>query len=124
MWQGDYELYGEQFADDAVVTEIGLGLDRRIASREALEAMAKDSSTNQKPRLFVHNHVVDLLSEDRAIGYAYVEVLDGLADYEKQAVGHYKDEYVKLDGTWKLARRDLTFVWARQEFIDRLNALD
>jgi hypothetical protein len=124
MWQSDYESYGELFAEDGVVAETGLGLNRRITGRRELEALAKDASSHRKPRPLIHNHVIEFQSPNTAIGYAYVEVLDGLADYTKQAIGYYRDEYAKIDGAWKFARRDLTFVWGSSEFLSRLKALE
>jgi hypothetical protein len=124
MWQSDYESYGELFAEDGVVVETGLGVNRRIAGRQALEALARDASTHRKPRPLLHNHVVELQSADSAIGYVYVEVLDGAADYAKQAIGYYRDEYAKIDGVWKFARRELTFVWGSTAFLERLKALE
>jgi hypothetical protein len=123
IWQGDSDGYATLFAEDGVVTESGLGISREIVGRAQLQAMAADASGKRKPRPFVHNHLVELADETHAVGYAYVEVLDGMDDYAKNAVGYYRDEYVKVDGAWRFQRRDLTFAWARPEFVEKLRAL-
>jgi hypothetical protein len=123
VWQGDSQLYTTLFADDGVVTESGLGVDRKIVGRHDLEAFAASASGERKPRPFVHNHVVELVDGTHAAGHAYVEVFDGMDGYVRNVVGWYRDEYVKVNGEWKFQRRDLTFLWARPQFVERMRAL-
>jgi uncharacterized protein (TIGR02246 family) len=116
VWQGDGDAFADLFADDGVIEKSGLGLSGTITGRTRLRANITEAIADRKPRPLVHNHVFELADATHATGYAYVEVLDGRAGYQRDAVAHYRDEYVKIGGEWNFQRRDVTLVWAREVF--------
>jgi len=56
-------------------------------------------------RHFVATHVIDLVDDDHATGYAYYQVLmpHGLDHW-----GRYFDHYERRDGEWRFLRRKVT----------------
>lgn len=62
-------------------------------------------STPHHVRHYVATHVVDLVDETHATGYAYFQVLmpHGLDHW-----GRYFDRYEARDGEWRFARRKVT----------------
>jgi len=73
--------------------------------RKLLTGMVADKEI----RPFSHNHVVQLLSSDRAIGTSYNRVFGLLRNGAPSLlVGRYDDKYSKIAGSWKFALRDIT----------------
>ena len=92
------------FCDDGVMEAAGT----REQGREAL-LVAYRESFELAPMPCVHNHVVrfDPKDRDRAAGRCSVEVrmLDGGTPVT--LAGHYEDEYRRVSGSWRFARRNL-----------------
>jgi len=53
---------------------------------------------------FVHNHVIDI-DGDAATGTCYIDLRAVMRGDRLSAWGFYDDDYVRVDGTWKFARR-------------------
>jgi hypothetical protein len=62
------------------------------------------------PWPFTHNHVIDLVGEDRARGFVYTEFRMGSQRMRVTHVGVYEDEYVKIDGRWRFQARRLSAI--------------
>ncbi|HLZ84889.1 MAG TPA: nuclear transport factor 2 family protein [Caulobacteraceae bacterium] len=58
-----------------------------------------------KPRPYIHNHVVELQGNGRAVGTCYVELRSQTQDMDWVGTGYYHDEYVKDGGAWKFKAR-------------------
>jgi hypothetical protein len=60
------------------------------------------------PRPFIHNHVIEVVAPDRATGRCYLDLRSIKQQMEFIGAGYYNDDYVKLRGEWKFARRVFT----------------
>jgi len=52
---------------------------------------------------FIHNHVIEI-NGDRATGFAYLEAKPVINGISQMAAGRYDDEYVRVNGEWKLKK--------------------
>ena len=55
---------------------------------------------------FVHNHVIDV-DGDAARGTCYIDLRAVMAGKRLTAWGVYEDRYVRVDGAWRFASRDV-----------------
>ena len=110
---GRFAQVFELFADDAVMElrnydgsiEVYDGLERVqtifTGTKEKVNAQAASSG----PAYLRHNtstHQIDLIDADHAKGRAYFFVI---VDHGLDHWGRYVDDYVRIDGTWKFAKR-------------------
>lgn len=108
----DAEAYGAVFAEDGVLvhangTEVG-----REAIMEFSRGFAPAQDEGLRPSRWAHN-ILNLVLEidgDRASGAAYWLQLTN--DNPERATelgyfGHSEDEYVKIDGQWYFAKREI-----------------
>ncbi len=108
----DAESYGATFAPDGVLIHAG-GVEE---GREAIIAFASDytpaADDGARPSRWGHN-IMNLVLEidgDRAHGAAYwVQVTNETPDRQPRLgyFGHSEDEYVRIDGQWHFARREI-----------------
>jgi uncharacterized protein (TIGR02246 family) len=110
VWDQDPDAFAALFAEQGVLTISGTGISRTIAGRPNLRAMIANSMDSRPPGPLVHNHLVDMVDDTHAVGDAYVEVLGRAVEYAKTATAHYRDQYVKVSGTWLFEQRDLSFL--------------
>ncbi len=101
---GRAEEIVELFREDGVM-ESGDTLGR---GRDALLALYRQSFGALRPIPTVHNHVIEL-DGDRATGFCSVELRLVEQGVAVTAAGHYEDEFARVDGVWKFARRRLVF---------------
>lgn len=104
LWTEDFDAYPLLYAEDGVLRyrdDVRPPVEGRTALRSMIEAMIKP----HKARQFVHNHIVELLSSDQAVGKCCVEVRLWLDGEDGFIVAYYEDEYVKIDGEWKFKVR-------------------
>ena len=107
VWQKDLAGYVNLFTEDGAMSTNDPSLPR-AQGREGLRKMISEGLDTMKPRPFIHNHVIELLSSDRAKGTCYVEVRL-LRDGRKWSMtGWYNDEYAKVGGEWKFTSRQIT----------------
>ena len=107
VWQKDTEGYGNLFTEDGSFGTNDPTLPR-AQGRENLKSMIGSQLDTLKPRPFIHNHVIEILSPDKAKGTCYVEVRM-LRDGKKWLMtGWYNDEYAKVNGEWKFKSRQIT----------------
>jgi len=62
-------------------------------------------ATRSYVRHMVATHKIDVVSSQRATGYAYYQVITAIG---LDHWGRYFDEYVNVDGTWLIAHRRAT----------------
>jgi hypothetical protein len=63
-----------------------------------------------RPRPYIHNHVIELKDNGRAIGRCYVEVRNAADDMNLLGTGYYNDEYVKVGDEWKFQSRSINLI--------------
>ncbi len=98
--RGDVEGVVELFCKDGSI-EMGETVTR---GREQLLSSYRDALAEMTPKPFIHNHVIEL-DGDRARGVCSVEIRLVQAGRAYDAAGHYDDDYRKVDGRWRFARR-------------------
>ncbi|MFA4916403.1 MAG: nuclear transport factor 2 family protein [Syntrophales bacterium] len=108
IWQKDVDGYVNLFTEDGEIS-INDPILPRTQGREKLREMIKnDVMSPMKPRPFIHNHVVELLSAERAKGTCYLEARLIRDDKPWAMVAWYDDEYAKVGGEWKFKSRQIT----------------
>jgi 3-phenylpropionate/cinnamic acid dioxygenase small subunit len=108
----DAEAYGAVFTEDAVLVHAN-GVEE---GRDAIVAFSRDfvpgADDGLRPSRWGHN-IMNLVLEidgDRARGAAYwVQLTNENPERETRLgyFGHSEDEYVKVDGQWYFARREI-----------------
>ena len=106
MWTGNWDGVANLFAEDATICIEGME-DYAISGRDKLAKVFRRVNARYAAHPFIHNHVVELTGDDRAIGVCYYEILEGRDGMEYLAAGCYRDEYRKVDGEWKFQLRKI-----------------
>jgi hypothetical protein len=78
--------------------------DERVIEGDALRAFYVNLDAF-KPRPYIHNHVIALQGDGKAVGTCYVELRSQTRDMDWVGTGYYHDEYVKDGGAWKFKAR-------------------
>ncbi len=65
---------------------------------------------DMQPRPYIHNHVVDQTSPERATGRCYLDLRSAKMEMNWLGAGYYEDEYRKVGERWKFASRTFTVV--------------
>lgn len=118
VWRKDVDGAVELFADDGVMDT---GDRPPLHGHAALRAEYQKLLTGPDFHPFVHNHLVELHG-DTATGVCYLDLRATVDGTSMIGAGHYQDEYVRIDGTWKFRTRTLRLVhfvplregWAEQ----------
>ena len=100
---GRFDAVLALFADDAVLEAEGVSYAGKDRIREMFTtAAAAFSGAGGSLRHFTSTHQIDVTSASTAVGRAYYAVLmgPGLDHW-----GRYLDDYVRVDDTWRFARR-------------------
>lgn len=74
--------------------------------QEALLAFYSAGVGERTHKPFVQNHVITLQDEDHALGRCSVEIRVWQEGQAYTQAGHYQDEYRRVDGVWRFAKRD------------------
>lgn len=107
VWQGNVDGFLSLYAEDGVFRSADPDWPAargHIELRRLLEGMLGQ----EKPRAFMHNHVVDLVGPREATGTVYTEVRLSIRGEKGLLVGFYDDQYAKIDGLWKFKERKIT----------------
>lgn len=106
IWQARPDDWAELFAEDGVLIP---NPGEEIRGRKNLRDFIAPAEDVIKPRPFIHNHVVELLSDGMARGWCCFEVRAESRNMEWFVCGHYDDEYQKVGGEWKIKRRRINY---------------
>ena len=106
VWTNDVEGMMSIFTADGMLSTQNAdgGNEEREIRGDALRQFYVDLD-NLKPRPYIHNHVLELQGNGRAVGTCYVELRVQTRDMEWMGTGYYHDEYVKDAGVWKFKAR-------------------
>ena len=99
---GDAATFASLYTDDGVFVGGGTGGDD-VVGREALEAFAAGLAPGSVHRLSL-NHVIDV-DGDTAVCRSSIVVLAGTAVV---SAGRVLDGFRRVDGAWRIARREFT----------------
>ncbi len=110
VWRGDVNGIVALFAENGTFAVKGAGRDRSVTGRPNLLKTYSEDLAAIKPRPYIHNHVIELKGNGRAIGRCYVEVRNGSKNFELFGTGYYNDEYVKVGDEWKFQSRSAILV--------------
>ena len=103
VWQKDAVGATELFTEDGVMdTGDRPPLERRETMLESYRQMFEESEL----RPFVHNHVIELAG-DRATGTCYLDLHAIIGGVQMTGLGHYEDQYARVEGQWKFRSRKL-----------------
>jgi len=105
VWRGDIDGIANLFAENGTFTMTGRKRDHTWSGRAELLKSYKDGLASLTPRPYIHNHVIDLKGNGRAIGRCYVELRDASNNMAWLGTGFYHDEYRKVGDQWKFQVR-------------------
>ncbi|WP_165313667.1 nuclear transport factor 2 family protein [Vibrio ziniensis] len=118
---GEAEKMGEVFTEDAEV-KVTVGSMKGLTEiKQSLkEAYHTFDTKNRAHFPFVHavtNHDITLIDENNASGSCYL--LDFVTDREQSQhpfllLGHYVDQYVRVNGEWRISRSELDVLWPEE----------
>ncbi len=122
----DVEGTASVFTDDAVIeTRYG---DKPFAAggavgKAAIREFYAGHAKGKGPSLhIVTNPLIDITGPDTATGvWMLTDIAIGQAGPGKPPqilYGMYKDQYRKVDGTWKIQRMDLDVLWVTDQWFD------
>lgn len=112
------ERMGEVFTENAeVVVTVGSMKGLAAIKQSLSDAYQQFDSQKRAHFPFIHaitNHNVTITGENTAIGSCYL--LDLVTDRPSAAhpfllLGRYEDEYVRVNGEWRIAKTALDVVW-------------
>lgn len=118
---GNADKMGEVFTEDAVVKVTVGSMEGLTQIKQSLkEAYHSFDTLNRQHYPFMHaiaNHQITLLDEDNATGSCYL--LDFVSDRPQAQhpfllLGRYIDQYVKVEGQWRIAHSELDVVWPNE----------
>jgi uncharacterized protein (TIGR02246 family) len=107
----DWDLWGDVFTEDATLTIADIGMD--MAGRDAIVQGVSGALTGATTVHHGHMPEIKITGPDTARGiwamYDYVEwpPLEDGSRVGLHGYGHYHEEYVRQDGTWRIARSRL-----------------
>lgn len=112
---------GEVFADNAEV-KVTVGSMKGLAAikKSLADAYVQFDTKKRAHFPFMHavtNHQITITGENTATGSCYL--LDFVTDREQAEhpfllVGRYVDEYVRINGEWRISQTALDVVWPEQ----------
>jgi ketosteroid isomerase-like protein len=105
VWRKDLDGLISLFADDGSFIVEGLEVEAVSQGHAQLKKVFEKAFVELNPRLFIHTHVIDLLSGNRATGRCYVDVFSATLGMHRVGWGYYEDEYIKIGSKWKFRGR-------------------
>lgn len=122
LLDGGYaERMGEVFTEDAEV-KVTVGSMKGLPEiKQSLTDAYQNFDTKQRGHFpFIHavtNHEITLTGENTATGSCYL--LDFVTDRASEQhpfllLGHYIDEYVRINGEWRISRTVLDVLWPEE----------
>lgn len=103
VWREDADAVVQLFTEDG---QMDTSLEDPIKGRDALHAAFLRLIDGADLQPFVHNHIIDLDGE-RAKGVCYIDLRSVQDGKSMMGSGYYEDRYVRVEGEWKFASRQL-----------------
>lgn len=106
VWRDDIDGIVNLFAPDgAFIINSGSAESNETRGSSALHDFYKSALVEVQPRPYIHNHVINDLSDTNASGRCYLAVHSAKKNMEFVGAGFYDDKYVKLNDEWKFHSR-------------------
>ena len=105
---GEIDKIVDLYADDAgfeLPPGLKEGLSGQHDGRSSIRASLVAGLPLYKPWPFVHNHMIEFLTDDTARGWLHSEVRFGTRNLETGMIVAYEDDYVRERGIWKFKNR-------------------
>lgn len=111
VWQADIDGFVALFTEGATFESVGSsGSSYRATGHDDLRSMIDDALRRLELKPFIHNHIVDMRGSSEAVGVCYVEARYRRKDKMWSLTGWYEDEYLKVQGSWKIQNRRFVLV--------------
>jgi hypothetical protein len=107
VWRNDIDGLVQMFAKDGEFIIAADGKETGAKGQAELREIYEQGLAIE-PRPFIHNHVIELLSDKKARGRCYLDLRSAKHNMDIIGAGHYADTYVKVKGEWKFQRRHFT----------------
>lgn len=108
MSSTDFEQQASLFVEDGEVFLHGGSIPEAVGHKALAEMFSKGSKQLQGNLIpLLHNHEIELVSENSARGSIFVEVRSLGGDMRVISTGTYYDDYMKVNGEWKFKRRTI-----------------
>ena len=99
---------GHLFTEDGLFIQRIPGLPpEQYQGKAALLPMYQNVADTVRPLPMIHNHIIDI-DGDTARGQCSIELRMTHDGKSMIASGYYDDEYRRVDGRWRFAKRDAT----------------
>lgn len=99
---------GNLFTDDGIFIQRIPGLPpEQYQGKDALIPMYAKVADTVRPLPMIHNHII-AINGDEARGQCSIELRMSHEGKSMIASGYYEDEYRKVNGRWRFAKRDAT----------------
>ena len=106
VWRDDITGIVDLFAPDgAIVISSGEGPSDETRGTKNLLTFYESALAEVQPRPYIHNHVIENLTDSRASGRCYLAVHSAKKNMEFVGAGFYEDTYVKINNEWKFDSR-------------------
>ncbi|WP_036107896.1 nuclear transport factor 2 family protein [Mangrovibacter sp. MFB070] len=112
------ERMGEVFTEDAQVTVTVGSMNGLAEIKQTLKEAYQTFDTQQRGHFpFIHaiaNHDIQLIDENHASGRCYLlDFVTGrdAAEHPFLLLGHYVDQYVRVNGEWRISHSELDVLW-------------
>ena len=109
VWRDDIEALLKLFARDGEFAMDANGKKARAVGHASMRKLYREGLAIG-PRPYIHNHVVELKDATHATGRCYLDLRCIKQNMEFIGAGYYLDDYIKVRGEWKFARRCFTAV--------------
>jgi hypothetical protein len=109
VWHNDIDGLVRLFSRDGEFAMVFKGKKSRAVGHSAMRKIYRQG-LSFGPRPFIHNHVIELTGPDTATGRCYLDLRSTEQNLDIVGAGYYHDDYVKVRGVWKFARRVFTAV--------------
>ena len=105
------------YAEDAGF-ELPPGLEAGLSGQHdgpsAIRASLVAGLPLYQPWPFVHNHMIELLTDDTARGWLHAEVRFGTQNLETGMIVAYEDDYIREKGIWKFKHRKVNATFLKK----------
>ena len=109
IWREDIKNLVSLFSIDGQFSALIRGETTTISGHDALLEFFS-GAMNFKPRPYIHNVVVDIISASTARGRCYLDLRSAKNNMDWIGTGFYEDEYKYENDTWKFKSRSFEAV--------------